>query len=118
MTVYAGTAPARMQETLDVITAVVAGLADKGATDQELAVAKGYLEGSMVLGLEDSGSRMGRLGSSMTIRDEVTSIEEHVERIRAVTSADVLDVAGRLLHERPTLAAVGPITAADLPAPS
>ncbi len=40
------------------------GSSTDGITDQELAVAAGYLEGSMLLGLEDSGSRMGRLGRS------------------------------------------------------
>ena len=33
-------------------------------------VAKGYLEGSMLLGLEDSGSRMARLGSDLVGRGE------------------------------------------------
>ena len=55
-----------------------------GLTDDELDVARGYLEGSMLLGLEDSGSRMARLGSGVIARGEVTPLDDHVARIRAV----------------------------------
>jgi predicted Zn-dependent peptidase len=118
LSIYAGTAPSRVGETLRVVRDVVGGLVVDGPTDQELTVAKGYLEGSLVLGLEDSGSRMGRLGSGMTIRNEVTPIEDHVARIRAVQRADVERVAGRVLDQSPTLAAVGPITESELDLPA
>ena len=39
----------------------------------------------MLLGLEDSGGRMGRLGRSLMQRDRITTIDEHVERLRAVS---------------------------------
>ena len=60
-----------------------------GVTDEEHRVALGYLEGSMLLGLEDSGARMARLGPSELIRGFVTPVDEHVARIRAVTPDDV-----------------------------
>ena len=60
-----------------------------GITEEEHEVALGYLEGSMLLGLEDTGSRMARLGSGEISRDEVISIDEHLARIRAVTVDDV-----------------------------
>ena len=90
LTVYCGTAPQRAREALGVIDDVVAGVLADGMTDTELAVASGYLEGSMLLGLEDSGGRMGRLGRSLMQRDRITTIDEHVARIRAVTIADVV----------------------------
>jgi predicted Zn-dependent peptidase len=113
---YLGTAKARMTEALGVVDDVITGLVDDGVTDKELAVAKGYLEGSMVLGLEDSSSRMGRIGSNVCIRGKVTPIGEHVEKIRAVTHADVRRALGRVFEGERTLAAVGPITESDLPA--
>ena len=76
-------------------------------------MALGYLEGSMLLGLEDSGSRMGRLGGSLIVRGEVTSIDEHVERIRAVTRDDVARVLDRIFTGPRTVAAVGPFDADD-----
>ena len=86
LTIYCGTAPKRAREALDVIDDVVASVLADGITEQELAVAAGYLEGSMLLGLEDSGSRMGRLGRSLMQRDRITPIDEHVARLRAVTA--------------------------------
>ena len=73
-----------------------------------LDVARGYLEGSMLLGLEDSGSRMARLGSGVMARGEVTPLDEHVARIRAVGSDDVERVINRVLGNGPTAAVVGP----------
>ncbi|HYF46920.1 MAG TPA: pitrilysin family protein [Acidimicrobiales bacterium] len=118
VTVYAGTAPSRVTETLQVIRGVVGDLVATGPTDQEVDVAKGYLEGSLVIGLEDSGSRMGRLGSNLVIRGEVPPLDEQIERIRAVERDDLRRVIGRVFDEPPTLAAVGPISGSDLDLPS
>jgi predicted Zn-dependent peptidase len=108
LSVYVGTAPSRLAEALTVIHGVIDELVSSGVTGQELDVARGYIEGSLVLGLEDSGSRMGRLGSSETIRGEVISVDEHVERIRAVTSEEATRVLSRVFAGERTLAAVGP----------
>ena len=71
-------------------------------------MAKGYLEGSMLLGLEDSGSRMARLGANLAAHGEVIPIDEHLARIRAVTVDDVDRVARRVLGGSRTVAIVGP----------
>ena len=113
---YLGTAPSRVAEARAVVDDVVAGLVEGGVTDKELDVARGYLEGSLVLGLEDSSSRMGRIGSNLCIRGKVVPIEEHVEKIRAVTHDDVRRVLGRVFGGGRTLAAVGPLGEGDLPA--
>ena len=109
--VYAGTAMARLPELLDVTAGVLASLLDDGITEQELAVAKGYLEGSMLLGLEDSGSRMSRLGTGLVTRDEVVPIEEHIRRIGGVTIDAVHDVLRRVLGAPRAVSAVGPLGA-------
>jgi predicted Zn-dependent peptidase len=109
LVLYSGTTPARLPELLDVVAAVLDGLLAKGITDQEHRVALGYLEGSMLLGLEDSGSRMARLGTGLTTRDEVISVDEHVRRIRAVTPDDVSRVLHRVLDGPRAVAAVGPL---------
>jgi len=108
LVVYVGTAIGRSTEALKVIDGVVDDVVANGITARELEVAKGYISGSMMLGLEDSGSRMGRLGSSETVRGFVTSVDEHLERVGAVTVEDVRRVAERVLGGPRTLAAVGP----------
>ncbi len=62
LTIYAGTAPAHVDAVLDLIEVELEKLVDGGLTDDELDVAKGSSTGSYLLGLEDPGSRMARLG--------------------------------------------------------
>jgi len=114
LTVYCGTAPKRATEALAVIDDVLAAVTDDGVTGDELRIAAGYLEGSMLLGLEDSGGRMGRLGRALMHGDRITTIEEHVSRLRAVTTDDVQRVLRHVLGSPRALAAVGPFDADDL----
>lgn len=108
VTVYAGTSPGHLAETLEVIDDVIDELLASGVTDEEHEVAVGYLEGSMLLGLEDSGSRMGRLGSNVIVRGKVVALEEHLGHIRAVTRDDVHRVLRRVFGGERCLSAVGP----------
>jgi predicted Zn-dependent peptidase len=107
--IYAGTNPARLPELLQVVTDEVAALAADGVTEGELALARGYIEGSLMLSLEDSGSRMARLGRALVARDEVVTVDEHLRRIRAVTVDDVARVAAAVYGRSRSLAVVGPV---------
>jgi predicted Zn-dependent peptidase len=113
LVLYAGTAPARVTEVLDVLDEVLVGLLEHGVTDAELGVALGYLEGSLLLGLEDSASRMMRLGVAEITRGEVPTVDEHVARLRAVTPDDVHRVVRRVLEAPRAMAVVGPLTPDD-----
>src|SRR5439155_24845568 len=62
LAVYAGTAPARAHEVLELIHAELDRLATGEITDRELAVAKGHIKGSQGLSQDDSGGRMQRVG--------------------------------------------------------
>jgi predicted Zn-dependent peptidase len=106
--IYVGTAPRNVPEVLRLVDGILDGLLTDGITAEEHAVAIGYLEGSLLLGLEDTGSRMGRLGGSLISRDEVTSVAEHLERIRRVTVDDVNAVLRRVFSQPKSVAAVGP----------
>jgi predicted Zn-dependent peptidase len=87
-------------------------LAD-GLTEEEHRVALGYLEGSLVLGLEDSGSRMVRLATGETVRGEVITIDEHLQHLRAVTLDDAHTVLKRVFDAPRAVSAVGPFAADD-----
>ena len=109
--VYAGTAPGRAAETIDVLGAELDRLIrDDGIGDDELVAAKGHLKGSMALSLETSNSRMHRLGSSELMLGEALSLDEVTTLVEAVTPDDVARVVGRLFSSgsRP-LAVVGPL---------
>jgi predicted Zn-dependent peptidase len=112
--IYAGTAPARVGELLSVVDDEVAKLVASGVTESELAVARGFIEGSLVLGLEDSGSRMARLGRSLMARDEIVTVDTQLDRIRSVTADDVAAVASRVFGSPRALAIVGHVDDAVL----
>jgi predicted Zn-dependent peptidase len=110
---YAGTAPDRTAELLDVIDDTIGSMLADGLTEEEHRVALGYLEGSLVLGLEDSGSRMVRLATGETVRGEVITIDEHLQHLRAVTLDDAHTVLKRVFDAPRTVSAVGPFTDDD-----
>ena len=88
--------------------AELAKVAADGISAEELARGKGQLRGGLVLGLEDSGSRMSRLGKAELIHDELLTIDEVIGRIDAVTLEDVRAVAADLFARPEILALVGP----------
>ncbi len=116
LAVYAGTAPERVAETLEIVNAELDRLvADGGVTEKELNGAKGHLTGSLALSLESSSSRMHRIGRSELTMGEIPSLDDVVAAVEAVTPDDVARVIDRVLgsSER-TLAAVGPVAALSL----
>src|SRR5258708_292774 len=108
LAVYAGTSPDHLHEVLDLITRELDDLAANGVTPRELHVAKGHLRGTMLLGLEDSGSRMSRIGRSQLVHDEAPTVDEINARIDAVTIDDVRRVSEAVLRGPRVLAVVGP----------
>lgn len=106
--IYAGTAPSKVDEVLGLIDAEVDKLVADGITERELRVASGYLVGALLLNLEDSGSRMGRLARGELAAGEALTVDQQVDAIRAVTLDDAHRVMQRLLTGPGSLAAVGP----------
>jgi predicted Zn-dependent peptidase len=106
--VYAGTAPSRTPEVLELITRELADVAEKGITDEELDRAKSHMKGSMVLSLEETSGRMSRLGKSEIAHGEVISLDEVLERIDAVTADDAREVAEKVLSQPLSLTVLGP----------
>ncbi len=108
LAVVVGTAPDHVDEVLRIITGELELMAVHGITDRELAVAKGNLRAEMLLSGEDSGARMGRIGSSLLLHGEVQLIDEVLARIEAVGRDEVLAQAQELVEAPRTLSAVGP----------
>src|SRR6478609_1804006 len=111
---YVGTGAERVDEVRKLLLDITAELVADGVTEREWEVALGYLEGSFLLGLEDSGSVMARLGNHVCSRGEVVPVEEQLAKLRAVTREQVAAVAERILAQPPVLCGVGPLTDADL----
>lgn len=114
--VYAGCAPAKSREVLDLIRAELDRVAGAGITPEELVRGKGMAKGSYVLGLEDSGSRMSRLAKSELLHGDLMSVDELLARVDAVTVDEVNAVARDLFAQPLSLAVVGPFEEDELPA--
>ncbi|HEY8546869.1 MAG TPA: pitrilysin family protein [Acidimicrobiales bacterium] len=112
--IYAATNPKRLRELLAVLDDEVAKLLAGGITEAELQLAQGCLDGSMVLGLESSESRMERLGWALSHRGEVLSLDEELARIHAVTVDDCARVAERVFGGPRTLSVIGPVSKGDI----
>lgn len=115
--VYAACQPENLAEVATLARGVLAEVAAHGITDAECARAKGSLRGGLVLGLEDSGSRMNRIGRSELSYGNHRSISETLARIDSVTTEQVREVAAELLSRPFAAAIVGPYKRKrDLPA--
>jgi predicted Zn-dependent peptidase len=113
--VYAGTAPKRVPDVLAVVRDEVARVLADGLTEEEIERSKGHLKGSLALGMEDSASRMMRLGKAEVSGSELLDTDEIVGRIEAVEAGAIRTVAKEVLDDLPrALAAVGPLDQAKL----
>jgi predicted Zn-dependent peptidase len=111
--IYAGCSPAKVDEVLGLCREELAAAADKGVTDEEISRAKGQMRGSLVLGLEDTGSQMSRIGKAELVHGEVLAVDEILGRIEAVTPDDVRAVADDVLRRPLSLGIIGPFPDRD-----
>ena len=107
--VYGSVEPAMLHECLaTVMQELRAALAD-GITDDELQRVKEQVKGGILLSLEDTWSIAARNGSHQLRYGRVIPVEQVVAEVEAVTRADVLRVAQRVLREDALhLAVIGP----------
>ena len=106
--VYAACQPKKLREVLSLCRAEIERAAAEGIAEQELALGIGQLRGGTVLGLEDTGSRMSRIGKSELVYGQHLSVDAVLDRIAAVTLDEVKQVATELLATAPATAVVGP----------
>jgi predicted Zn-dependent peptidase len=113
--VHVGTTPNQTDTAMTVIRDELAKVVDEGITPEELERAKGSMRGGLALSLEDSNSRMVRLG-----RDELAgmphlSVDERLEKLEGVDLDHVKAVAGDIYGAQTrVMGAVGPFDEHDL----
>jgi predicted Zn-dependent peptidase len=113
LVVSVGTSPDNAAEVVGLVVAELDHCAGSGITAAELDRAKGHVAADLLLGLEDSGNRMSRIGAGLLLFDEVLSVDEQLARIDAVSLDEVGTIAGEVLGGRRVLAVVGPSAAGD-----
>ncbi|AJE81925.1 protease [Streptomyces albus] len=107
--VYAGCRPSQVHDVLKICREELDQVARDGLPDEEIGRAIGQLSGSTVLGVEDTGALMHRIGKSELCWGEQMSVDDMLARIAAVTPDDVREVAREVLGQRPSLSVIGPL---------
>jgi predicted Zn-dependent peptidase len=115
--IYAATEPESLGELLEVTTTELKKLKTDPLTDAELASAKGQIKGNLLLSLESTDARLGRLVKNEIYFGRRIDADEIIAEIDRVTAKDVLAVADEIIDlGRTTAVFLGPITEADVPA--
>lgn len=106
--IYAGCSPSKVQQVTELMLGEFRALA-RGVTDEELSRAVGQLSGASALALEDSDTRMSRLGRSEITTGEFADLDEALRRLATVSAAGIRELAEELAARPLSLAAVGTI---------
>lgn len=111
-TIYAGTSGDQIADLAD-ITIDELKRAAEDMSAKEIERARVQMKAGMLMGLESPSSRAERLARMVSIWGRVPGLEETVEKIDAVTDADVRAFAEHMAVSAPAaMALYGPISAA------
>lgn len=106
--IYVGCLPSKIDDVLKICREEVLRVVADGLTEEEIFRGKGQMRGGLVLGLEDTGSRMSRIGKGELVFDELLSVDDVLGRIEAVTPEEIAEVAADVLTRPMSLAVIGP----------
>jgi predicted Zn-dependent peptidase len=93
LSIYAGTSAESARKVVESILKEFHELKQDRVSDEELRRAKDHLKGSLMLSLESTASRMSNLARQEMYFGRFFTLDELVESIEAVTSADVQRIA-------------------------
>ena len=105
---YAGCKVEKAEEVIKLMREISESVAQHGLTAEEISRAKGAVTGGLIMGQEDTGSRMSRIGKSELVYGEIMSFDDILAKVRSVTPEQVHQLARDLFTAPATLALVGP----------
>ncbi|HZS14155.1 MAG TPA: pitrilysin family protein [Candidatus Dormibacteraeota bacterium] len=111
--VYVGCEPRRARQAAEAAIRELHAMAERPVGDAELAKAREYSKGRLLLQLEGTSSLCNYLGQQELLTDEILLPDEVVRRIDAVSAADIVRVARRLLEGGLRAAVIGPFRAPE-----
>ncbi|PRI10730.1 M16 family metallopeptidase [Leucobacter massiliensis] len=114
--IYAGTAPEKASEVIELARLELERVAAEGITEEERERALGQIAGSSALALEDSDTRMGRLARAELGSGELYDLDASLERFAAVTAEEIREIAGVLAARPLTVVGVGELGRSGLSA--
>jgi predicted Zn-dependent peptidase len=107
---YAGCSPAKGKEVTQLMIAELEKVAESGITQDELALAKGNISGSLALKFETNQARMSRLASAEIVSGEFMDLDETIARFDDVVLSEVQALARDLIEKPRSIVAVGDVT--------
>ena len=105
---YAGCTPAKAVQVTELMISEFQRIA-QGVTAEEISRAMGQLSGAAALALEDSDTRMSRLGRSEITLGEFVDLDESLRRLALVTADGIRELADELSSRPLSIAAVGAV---------
>jgi predicted Zn-dependent peptidase len=116
ITIYAGCANNAVGELIDVVIGELRRLRDEPLPESELRRAKDHLKGSLMLNLESTSSRMSHLARQEIYFDRQFGLDETLEGVERVSTADVQRVAQDLFRDASLAATVlGSVNGLEIP---
>lgn len=104
---YAACTPSKAGTVAELLLSEFGRLAEHGITAEELTRAQGQLSGAAALALEDSDTRMSRLGRAELTFGEFVDLDESLRRLAEVRAEDVQALAADLVRGPSSISAVG-----------
>lgn len=112
LTVYAGTSAAQIGD-LAALTVDELKRSAEDMSDAEVERARAQMKAGLLMGLESPSSRAERLARMVAIWDRVPGLEETIDRIEAVTTADVRALGQQIASSSAqAMALYGPVSTA------
>jgi predicted Zn-dependent peptidase len=105
-TVYAGCSNEAVSEVIDLVVEELRTVRQAPVPDTELQRAKDHLKGSLMLSLENTASRMSHIARQEIYFDRQFGLDETLQGIERVTTADVQRVAADLFRNASVSATV------------
>jgi predicted Zn-dependent peptidase len=109
---YASTRPQKLNELVRVMAAELQKIVSAGIKSTELYAAKQQIKGGVLLGWENSGNVMNKIGKHLLTLGKLYSVEETLEKVMAVEMGDIERLAKHLLDpDKAVLSVVGALDA-------
>lgn len=106
---YSGCSPAKAVQVAELLDSEFRRLARSGISTDELERAQGQLSGASALALEDSDTRMSRLGRSEITLGVYYDLDESLRLLDLVTLQSVKELAEDLVSRPMSVAVVGAV---------
>ncbi len=96
--IYAGTGTAEMDEAIECIRLEVSKMAESGVTVDELDRTKEQIKGNLIMGMENTNTRMSYMGKHMLLRGKIETQDDIVNIIDSITRESIQEVTASILN--------------------